>query len=188
MNTTLEKVAQLMVVVCGFFATVLVAIAMGATRMVSPARTAIVLALALALAVRYWWVILLLAWPTRWPRMVLLVLAWTAVSIIAATAVDPHRWALALAALSVIGCATEVYNGVTRQWLIGSEVMTRSLRRDHVIGAISAGVAAVVFVAAGALVPAELDVVVAVLVVADWVRLIAMIHRHQHFLDLESPT
>jgi len=187
-NTTLEKVAQLMIVVSGFFATVLVAIAMGATGMVSPARTAIVLTLALGLAVRYWWVILLLAWPTRWPRMVLLLLAWTAVALIAATAVDPHRWALTLAALSVIGCATEVYNGVTRQWLVGSEAMTRSLRRDHVIGAISAGVAAIIFAAAGALIPAELDVVVAVLVVVDWARLIAMIHRHQHFLDLERTT
>jgi len=187
-NTTLEKVAQLMIVVSGFFATVLVAIAMGATGMVSPARTAIVLTLALGLAVRYWWVILLLAWPTRWPRMVLLLLAWTAVALIAATAVDPHRWALALAALSVIGCATEVYNGVTRQWLVGSEAMTRSLRRDHVIGAVSAGVAAIIFAAAGALIPAELDVVVAVLVVVDWARLVAMIHRHQHFLDLERTT
>lgn len=188
MNTMLEKVAQLMVVVCGFFATALVAIAMGATGMVSPARAAIVLALGLSLALRYWWVILLLPWPTRWPRMLLLLLAWTTVPIIAATATDPHRWALALAVLFTIGCATEVYNGVTRQWAIGSEAMTRSLRHDHVIGAISAGVAALVVVAVAELWPAWLDVVIAVMVAVDWVRLIVMIRRHQHSLDLERGT
>ena len=78
--------------------------------------------------------ILLLPWPAQWFRMVLLLLAWSALPAVAVAATNPVRWALALVTLSAIGCATEIYNDITRQWQVGSEEMARSLKRDHVIG------------------------------------------------------
>jgi hypothetical protein len=185
-DSSLEKVAQLLVVVAGFFVTVQLAIVATVAGAAPPWREGVVLLLALALAIRYWWVILLLAWPTRWPRILLLLLAWAAPPVIAVTAGNAARWAIAIAALSIVGCATEIYNGVTRQWVVGSEEMTRSLRGDHVSGAISTAVAAALLVIVAALRPAWLDVLIPVMVLADWVRLIVMIERHQRFLTEET--
>jgi hypothetical protein len=154
-----------------------------------PLTSAVVtLVLALGCAVRYWWVILLLPWPARWPRMVLLLLAWSVLPVVAVTAASPVRWALAIAGLSVIGCVTELYNGITRQWAVGSERMARSLRRDHVSGALSTAMAAAIVVIVAASRPAWLELLIPLMVCADWVRLIVMIRRHQHLLDLENAT
>jgi hypothetical protein len=185
---TLGKVGQIVVVVAGFFAT-LQMLTIGVTAGTVPmARAGVTLAFALGLALRYWWVILLLPWPARWPRMLLILLAWSAMPLVAASAANVERWALVLAALSAIGCATEIYNGITRQWMVGSDEMTRSLRHDHVIGAVGAGAVAIALVVVEALRPEWLDALVALLVVADWLRLVVMLRRHQHFIDKESPT
>lgn len=181
-----EKIAQLLVVVVGFFATVQLAIVATVAGTVPWWREGIVLLLTLALAVRYWWVILLLAWPTRWPRIALLLLAWTIPPVIAVCAGNLTRWAIAIAALAVAGCATEIYNGVMRQWMIGSDEMTRSLRRDHVVGATSAAIAAALLVIVAALYPMWLEIVIPAMVLVDWMRLIVMIRRHQRLLTQES--
>jgi hypothetical protein len=173
-----------MVVVVGFFATVQLLIIQANSGPAPPARDAITLVLALGCAVRYWWVIPLLPWPARWFRMVLLLLAWSALSAVAITAANPVRWAVAIAELSAIGCITEIYNGATKQWLVGSDEMARSLKADHVAGALSAGAAAVLVLLVASFWPASLDFVVALMVVADWARLIMMIRRHQRFIDL----
>ena len=116
--------------------------------------------------------------------MLLLLLAWSALPAVAVAATNPVRWALALATLSAIGCATEIYNSITRQWQVGSEEMARSLRRDHLVGAASAGGAAVAVALVAIVWPAWLDGLVAWMVLADWTRLIVMIRRHQRFIDL----
>ncbi|HEX9310540.1 MAG TPA: hypothetical protein VF887_06995 [Gemmatimonadaceae bacterium] len=173
-----------MVVVVGFFATVQLLIVQAGGGAAPIGRTAVTLALALSFAVRYWWVILLLQWPFQWFRTVLLLLAWVALPVVAMAATDPVRWALAVAALSTIGCITEIYNGVTRQWLVGSGEMARSLKRDHISGAASAGAAAIFLSVLAFLRPVWVDVVILLMVVADWARLITMIRRHQRFVDL----
>jgi hypothetical protein len=187
-NSSLNKQAQLMIVVVGFFATVQLLIFQTSDGAAPLARDAIALALALGCAVRYWWVILLLPWPARWFRMVLLLLAWTALPAVAITTGNPARWALAIAALSAIGCITEIYNGITKQWLVGSEEMARSLKRDHIAGAASAGAATVLLVLVAVLRPVWVDFAVPLMVLADWARLIAMIRRHQRFIDLGYST
>ena len=183
MNSALDKQAQLMVVIVGFFVTVQVLIFQASDGAAPIARSAITLVLALGCAVRYWWVILLLPWPPRWFRMVLLLLAWSALPAVAIEAADPVRWALAIAALSAIGCMTEIYNGITRQWIVGSEEMTRSLRVDHITGAVTASAATILLLLVVDFWPTSLDFVVALMVLADWARLIVMIRRHQRFID-----
>jgi hypothetical protein len=173
-----------MIVIVGFFATVQLLIFQANDGAAPLARDAITLVLALCCALRYWWVILLLSWPARWFRIVLLLLAWSALPAVAITAGNPVRWALAIAALSAIGCITEIYNGVTKQWLVGSEEMARSLKRDHVAGATSAGAATVLLVLVALFRPAWVDFVVPLMVLADWARLVMMIRRHQRFIDL----
>ena len=173
-----------MVVVVGFFATAQLLIVQAGGGAGPIGRTVVTLTLALGFAVRYWWVILLLQWPFRWFRTLLLLLAWVALPVVAMTATDPVLWGLAVAALSTIGCITEIYNGVTRQWLVGSGEMARSLKRDHIFGAASAGAAAVFLSLLAFLRLAWLDVVIPLMVVTDWARLIMMIRRHQRFVDL----
>jgi hypothetical protein len=184
LNPTLNKHGQMMVVVVGFFVTVQLLILRASEGTVPPARLAITLALALSCAVRYWWVILLLEWPARWFRFVLLLLAWSALPLAAMMTTNAVLWALALAALSAIGCITEIYNGITRQWQISSEEMSRSLKRDHIVGAASALSAAIGLLLVAFLQPAWLDIFIPVIVLVDWVRLIVMIRRHQRFIDL----
>ncbi len=173
-----------MIVVVGFFATVQLLIVQVDDGAAPIAREAVTLILALGVAVRYWWVILLLLWPARWLRTVLLLLAWSVLPVIAMTAANPVRWALALAALSAIGCMTEIYNFITKQWMVGSEQIMRSLKRDHVHGATAAGGATVSLLAVALFRPVWLDFLIPLMVFADWVRLIIMIHRHQHFIDM----
>jgi len=173
-----------MVVVVGFFATVQLLIFQAVDGAAPFARDAITLVLALACAVRYWWVILLLPWPARWFRMVLLLLVGSALPALAITAGNPARWAFAIAALSAIGCITEIYNGVTKQWRVGSEEMALSLKHDHIAGATSAGAATVLLVLVALFRPVWVDYVVPLMVLADWARLIVMIRRHQRFIDM----
>jgi hypothetical protein len=174
----------MIVVVVGFFATVELLIVQAIAGTAPLLREAVTLALALGLAVRYWWVILLLPWPARWPRLVLLLLAWTALQAVVMTSPNPIRWAFALAALSAIGCMTEIYNGLTGQWRVGSEAVARSLKGDHIVGAWAAGGAAAVLLLAALFLPLWLDLAIPLLVATDWGRLIVMIRRHQHFIDL----
>ena len=184
MNAALNKQAQLMIVVVGFFATVLLLGVTAADGATPVSRAAVTFAIAVGCTVRYWWVILLLAWPARWFRMVTLLLAWSALPTVAVVSPNAVRWALALAALLVIGCITELYNWHTRQWMVGSEEASRSLRFDHIAGAISAagGAALLLFVAVYR--PHWLEVVIPLMVLADWLRLAMMIRRHQRFIDL----
>lgn len=177
-----------MIVVVGFFVPVQLLIVHASDGTAPLAREVVTLALALGCAVRYWWVILLLPWPARWFRMVLLLLAWSVMPVIAMAAANPVRWALALATLSAVGCITEVYNGITRQWMVGSEPMVRSLKGDHISGAVSAGGATVVLLSVALLRPVWLDILIPLMVFADWARLIMMIGRHQRFIDLGYAT
>jgi hypothetical protein len=172
-----------MIVVVGFFATVLLLTVQAFQGNAPIVREAVTFALVAGCAIRYWWVILLLPWPARWFRMLLLLLAWSALPVVAMTVTSPVRWALAVAALSVIGCMTEVYNGITGQWRIGSEEMARSLKDDHVLGAVSAGGAAAAILLVAFLRASWLDILIPLMVLADWARLIMMIHRHQGFID-----
>lgn len=183
MNAALNKNGQLMVVIVGFFATVqLLAIQTGA-QTAPLMREGVTLILASGCAVRYWWVILLLPWPIRWFRIALLLLAWCMLPAAAANVSDPVRWAFALAALSAIGCATEVYNAITRQWAVGAERMARSLKVDHLTGAASAGGAAICLLLVALLKPDWVDVLIPLMVFADWTRLILMIRRHERLID-----
>jgi len=175
------------VIVVGFFTTIQLLLVTTAGASVPPARVLLTVAVALACAVRYWWVILLLPWPFRWFRLVLILSAWCALPLVATAMPDARRWVFALALLSGIGCATEVYNGIAGQWRIGSEAMSRSLKWDHVSGAAIAAGATVILVSAGlALGPPALDRLLLVMVLADWSRLVMMIRRHQRFLTTEG--
>ena len=189
MNEPLNKYGQLTVVVVGYFATLLILVVEAGNGSVTPVRTLLSLLLALACAVRYWWVVLLLPWPFHWFRLVLILSAWSLLPAIAITATDARRWAFALAILSAIGCLTEIFNGMTGQWRVGSPSMTASLRRDHVSGAVTAAAATGILFAAGTVAtPAVIDELVAVLVAADWMRLVVMIRRHQRLLTTDVLT
>ena len=179
----LNKLVQLMVVVLGFFVTLQLLIVQVVSGAAPPMRAAVTLAFAVGLAVRYWWVILLLPWPARWFRMVLLLLVWSSMPVVAIASADPIHWALALTALSAMGCMTEAYNGITRQWQVGSEEVARSLKGDHVAGAVAAGLAIPLLLLAALFLPEWIDVLIPLMVLADWARLIAMIRRHQRFID-----
>ncbi len=185
MNDELNKHGQLMVVVVGFFATLYLLIAQVTTGNASPLRAGVIFALALACAVRYWWVILLLPWPFRLGRSVLLLLAWSALPIIAATAGQTFRWGVSVAAFSAIGFLTEIYNSVLQQWMTGSDEMKASLKRDHTVGAASAATASFAILVVAFVQPLWLDVLILAMVLADWARLIEMVRRHQRLIQPE---
>lgn len=185
MDETVNKHGQLAVVIVGFFSTVLVLVAQSTAEAAPAARLALTLAAALACAVRYWWVILLLPWPLQWFRLVLILSAWSLLPFIALLATDARRWVLALAALAAIGFVTEVFNTLTGQWRIGSDALQRSLKRDHVAGAGAAALATIILLAVSALPWPALGWLVLAMVVADWVRLVVMIRRHERLLAEE---
>ncbi|MCY7379030.1 MAG: hypothetical protein LH467_06785 [Gemmatimonadaceae bacterium] len=180
MDERLNKHGQLAVVVVGFFATIQLLLLTTARGSIPTARPVLTAAVAFAFAVRYWWVILLLSWPFSWLRLVLILAAWSALPVVAISMADAQRWVLALAGLSAIGFLTELYNGVTGQWRVGSLAMTRTLKRDHILGAASAAVASLTLVWAGlTLNPPVLERLLLAFVVADWIRLVVMIRQHQ---------
>jgi hypothetical protein len=182
-----NRQGQLFVVAAGFIATLILLVGRILNDAAPPIRVVLTLTFAIACALRYWWVIELLPWPFRWTRLLLLVAAWVALPIIALWTSDAQRWVFALAALSAIGAATEVYNGLTEQWKVGSDAMTQSLKRDHISGAIMAAVSAVALIAAGMVfTPTILDRLVLAMVIADCARLLLMIRRHRSFLMTES--
>jgi len=180
----LGKQFQLTVVVVGFFTTLQLLIVQEWTRPVILGRVVVTLAFSLACAIRYWWVILLLAWPARWFRTLLLLLAWSALPVTAVMVGNVVRWGLALAVLSAVGCITEIYNFITRQWSVGSAEVSASLKSVHVIGAAAAGGAAVILAGAIVFLPSWLDVIIPVLVIVDFARLIMMIQRHQRLIEV----
>jgi hypothetical protein len=179
MRESLNKQGQLGVVVVGFFATVQVLV--GQLRAdASSYRVVLMLLVVLACAVRYWWVILTLPWPFQWFRLTLILCAWTSLPFIAWYVPDVRRWVLGLAALSAIGCVTELFGWRTEQWRVGSPEMTRSLKREHVSGATATGVAAVILlIAARFWESPELEWLVFAMVFADWIRLVLMIRRYE---------
>lgn len=186
MGEMLNKHGQLAIVVVGFFATLQMLVVQSTVDAASPVRLALTLSVALAFAVRYWWVILLLPWPFQWFRLVLILSAWSMLPLVALFTTDARRWVLALAALSAIGCVTEIFNGLTGQWRIGSDAMMRSLNRDHNAGAAAAALATIGLVlAASAWTSPALEWLIVVMVVADWVRLVLMIRRHERLLTTE---
>lgn len=186
MGEMLNKHGQLAIVVVGFFATVQVVVVQSTAGAASPVRLALTLAVALACAVRYWWVILLLPWPFQWFRLVLILSAWSTLPFVALFTTDARRWVLAVAALSAIGFVTEAFNGLTGQWRIGSDAMMRSLKRDHVSGAGSAALATIaLLLAAWAWTSPALEWLLGVMVVVEWVRLVLMIRRHEQLLTAE---
>ena len=181
---SLNKMAQMLVVVAGFFASVaLLASRVEPAGWAEIARRGVTLALATGLAVRYWWVILLLDWPFRPARAALLLLAWSAL-VAAAGAGLPQAWAFSLAALSAVGALTEGYNAATRQWAVGPTALAESLRHDHRNGLVGAALGAASLVAAGVWLPtAWLVAFVGLMTLADWARLAEMIARHRRLLS-----
>ena len=178
MRPGIEKQFQLTIVVVGFFTTLQVLITAQWTRSMA-LRIGVTLAIAVACLIRYWWVILTLTWPARWFRTLLLLLVWTSLPLTAAFVGNAMQWAGALVGLSTLGCMTEIYNYLTQQWRVGSPEMIASLKLDHIAGIAASAAAAVVIVGAMALLSSWLDVIILVLVIADWTRLIAMIERHR---------
>jgi hypothetical protein len=144
------------------------------------ARLLAMVLLSVSLALRYWWVILLLDWPFRVARVFLLLAVWAEVVLAAARCGDSPGWVLALMAVSWTGAATEAYNLATGQWRHDHAPLARSLLRDHIVGLASAvlGGVALLCIACFAEPPWH-PWLVLVLVVLDWGRLVEMIHRHQ---------
>jgi hypothetical protein len=67
--------------------------------------------------------------------------------------------------------------------------MARSLKRDHILGAVTAAGAAVILLwAALSLKPPVLERLLFAIVLADWIRLVMMIRRHQRLLTTEGTT
>jgi hypothetical protein len=60
--------------------------------------------------------------------------------------------------------------------------MSQSLKVDHISGALAAGVAAAILVVAALVWPAQLMVLISLMVCADWIRLVLMIRRHERLL------
>jgi hypothetical protein len=137
----------------------------------------------LGLAVRYWWVVLLLDWPFRLPRVTLLLVVWGGVVCAASGTRDGRGWALALAGVAFAGAITEAYNLATGQWRHGNAALTASLYRDHIVGVISAvaGGAGLLVIAIFAE-PWLQPPLVLILILTDWARLVEMIRRHQRLL------
>ena len=179
-RATLTRIGYLTVVIAGFVA----AISMSAGHLASGSWTAIItVAFALGMAVRYWWVILLLAWPFAIPRVALLLAMWAGLDVVAANTGDERAWAWSLAMVFLIGTATELYNYATRQWVVTAPAFQRSLRSDHVRGAASAAIATAAMVAVLVTSPRYAPAFAAGLAAIDWVRLAEMVRRHRRFLE-----
>jgi hypothetical protein len=138
----------------------------------------------LGLAVRYWWVILLLDWPFRVPRVTLLLVVWGGVVFAASRARENREWVLALASVAWAGAITEAYNLATRQWRHSNTALMASLHRDHIIGVVAAvaggaGLVGIAIFAESWLQPS----LVLILVLMDQARLVEMIRRHQRLLE-----
>jgi hypothetical protein len=179
----LHRAAQLLVVIGGFYTGLALLpwnTCNGWEQAVRLVATALFI---LGLTVRYWWVILLLDWPFRVIRVVLLLAVWTEVVIAARCVAESRVWVLALASVSWTGALTEAYNLAQRQWRHHQAALTATLFRDHVVGAIAAcaggaGLLGIAILAETALQPW----LVLVLVLLDWGRLVEMICRHQRLL------
>ena len=174
---------MIVVVIVGLVAAVAISLA----NLQSSALTAIItIAFALGLAVRYWWVIRILPWPSAVPRVTLLVAMWAAVVMVALNAGDPHAWAWSFVAVFWIGGVTEIYNFNTRQWAVGSAAFERSLRADHVNGARSTLFATVATAVMIVIARQYVPVFLAALVLVDWLRLAEMVRRHRRFLEASA--
>jgi hypothetical protein len=182
-SESLHRAAQLLVVIGGFY-TGLAVLPWNSSSGWQPAiRLVATVLFILGLTVRYWWVILLLDWPFRVIRVVLLLAVWMEVVIAARCVAESRVWVLALASVSWTGALTEGYNLATGQWRHPKASLTATLFRDHVAGAIAAfaGGTGLLVVA----IAAATDVqpwLVLVLVLLDWGRLVKMICRHQRLL------
>jgi hypothetical protein len=142
-------------------------------------RAILTIALALALSVRFYYVIGLLTWPPTPLRLALLLAFWCALVNTAWQLADPLAWGTACALLFGIGITIEIHNLVTRQWEIGSTDFQHTLRNDVFRGIASATFAtiAVLFVIRGW--PAWTPALIGVMIVADVLRLTEMIARHR---------
>lgn len=182
MGTLINKIGQLAVVIVGFFASAMFLLQQAAYGGASTVRIAATFLIALGLAVRYWWVILLLEWPFRIARTALLLLVWSLMPLSALVLPNDQAWITTLAALCATGSVTEFYNLATQQWKVNSQPLTRLLRQDHLVGGILALAAAVVLWCLGAGLPQQLTGWVMVLAFGDWIRLIQMIASHRRLL------
>lgn len=161
----------------------IVAVAISSVHVQRDAMTAVVtIAFALGLAARYSWVIHLLAWPATVTRITLLVAMWAAVDAIALNAGDRRAWAWSFVVVLLIGGATEAYNYATRQWAVGGPGFERSLRADHVRGAVSTVLAAATTAAVIMTTARYVAAFLAGLVLVDWLRLGEMVRRHRRFV------
>jgi hypothetical protein len=184
MDRNVNKTGQLFVVIAGFFAgqtALWIGCSGSATSAADLPRTVVTAVFLLSLAVRYWWVILMLEWPFRVGRTVLLLLVWSAAIEVATLSRNSEHWLLALAAVAMLGTVTEAYNTATKQWMVaGPRWRTEQFLRDHHAGIAAAFMGTAVLLAAWAIgvPPRDATIGVGVLVAADWVRLIEMVGRH----------
>jgi hypothetical protein len=179
MDESVNKGGQLTVVALGFFVTVAFLIMEVGSGALST-RILLTLIVALAFAVRYWWAVLVLPWPFQWFRLVLMLFAWTLLPLVASSVGNSQHWVLVLAALSAVGFVTEVFGWVSEQWRVGSPEMTRSLKRQHAVGAAAAGVAAIILLTSARVwTSPALEWLVLAIAAADWVRLVVMIRRYE---------
>jgi hypothetical protein len=179
----LHKLAQLLVVIGGFYTGLAILPWDIGGHWEGSIRLFGTVLFILGLAVRYWWVILLLDWPFRVPRVTLLLVVWGGVVFAASRAREDREWVLALAGLAWTGAITEAYNLVTEQWRHSNTALMASLYRDHIIGVAAAvaggaGLLGIAFLAEPWLQPP----LVLILVLFDEVRLVEMIRRHQRLL------
>jgi hypothetical protein len=180
----LNKSAQLMVVVAGFFTGLALLPWNAGEGLESTLRQAATVLFMLGLALRYWWVILLLDWPWRVIRSVLLLAVWAGVVAVAAHSRDSREWTLALMAVAWTGALTEAYNLATRQWRRDKAALTATLFRDHVVGMAAAAAGGAALLGIAFLVELRWQpVLVFVFVLLDWARLVEMIRRHQRLFD-----
>jgi hypothetical protein len=178
----LNKGGQLSVVLLGFFCS-----SLGLMRGFSGAQSVgeflVSLLFLIGLAVRYWWVILLLPWPFSIARSSLLLLQWAAALSLVQTFPSPRRWLLSLASVAFVGFLTEVYNDRDGQWRVKNTALAASLRRDHRIGIGAALTGSLAIAAASLYLPDRfLIVFAAVMTMGDWVRLTEMVGRHRRLM------
>lgn len=181
-SALINKVGQLIVVTVGFFATTCILLWQAVYNDVSVGRLAVTFLAALGLALRYWWVILLLEWPFRLIRTMLLLLIWSLMGVAASTAQTDHAWVLALAALCGIGAVTEFYNLATKQWKVEFPSLARALKRDHVAGGITALFAAILLAGLSAWSPRYRTLWIMALVLGDWARMIWLVTSYRKLL------
>ena len=181
-DVLVNKVGQLVVVLIGFFTTGLILLLQAIHGMVPTGHLAVTFFIALGLTVRYWWAILLVEWPFRLIRTALLLSIWSAMPLAAALSQVDRAWVLMLAVLCGMGAVTEFYNLATQQWKVGSQVLARALRRDHLIGGVAALAAAIVLLGLSMWLPQSLTGWVTFLALVDWARLIQMVASHRRLL------